>query len=41
MDLNKHGMGDLLDDKTKSFVRTKLRAETITLLRFYKEFPIE
>ena len=35
------GMGDLLDDKTKSFVRTKLRAETITLLRFYKEFPIE
>lgn len=35
-----NGIGDLLDDKMKNFVRTKLRSEIITLLRFYKEFPI-
>ena len=35
-----NGIGDLLEDKMKNFVRTKLRTETITLLRFYKEFPI-
>jgi predicted nucleotidyltransferase component of viral defense system len=33
-------MGDLLEDEMKKFVRTKLRKETITLLEFYKEFPI-
>lgn len=35
-----HGMGELLDNKMKSFVRTKLMNETISLLRFYKDFPI-
>ena len=36
-----NGIGDLIDDnKMKTFVRNKLRSETITLLRFYKEFPI-
>ena len=35
-----NGIGDLLEDEMKNFVRTKLRSETITLLNFYKEFPI-
>lgn len=35
-----NGLGELMDEETKKFVRTKLRAETIDLLRFYKEFPI-
>lgn len=34
------GMGQLMDPKMKAFVRTKLRIETIILLRFYKENPI-
>ena len=36
-----NGIGDLLEDNMKNFVRTKLRTETIMLLHFYKEFPIE
>lgn len=35
-----NGLGEMMDDKTKKFVRTKLRLETITLLKTYKEFPI-
>lgn len=35
-----NGLGELMDEDMKKFVRTKLRAETISLLRFYKEFPI-
>ena len=34
------GVGELMDNKMKIFVRTKLRTETIGLLRFYKDFPI-
>jgi predicted nucleotidyltransferase component of viral defense system len=34
------GVGELMDDEMKKFVRTKLRLETIELLRFYKDFPI-
>lgn len=34
------GLGELMDSDLKSFVRTKLRTETIGLLRFYKDFPI-
>lgn len=34
------GMGELMDNKMKQFVRTKLRVETIEYLRFYKEYPI-
>lgn len=33
------GLGELTDAKMKSFVRTKLRKETISLLSFFKEFP--
>ncbi len=35
-----HGMGELMDNKMKTFVRTELRSEVISLLKFYKEFPI-
>ena len=35
-----NGIGDLVDEKMKNFVRTKLLTETILLMRFYKEFPI-
>ena len=35
-----NGLGELMDDEMKKFVRTKLRTETISLLKFYKEFPI-
>lgn len=34
------GTGELMDNVMKKFVRTKLRAETIAYLKFYKEFPI-
>jgi len=34
------GLGELVDNDMKKFVRTKLRSETIFLLNFYKEFPI-
>ena len=35
-----NGLGELMNEDMKKFVRTKLRTETIYLLRFYKEFPI-
>jgi len=35
------GLGELMDDETKTFVKTKMRKETISLFRFYKEYPIE
>jgi hypothetical protein len=35
------GMGDLMDEKTKDFVRNKLIAETSSLLQFYRDYPIE
>ena len=34
------GLGDLMDEETKRFVKTKLKAEVMSLLRLYKEFPI-
>ncbi|MBW8333913.1 MAG: nucleotidyl transferase AbiEii/AbiGii toxin family protein [Prolixibacteraceae bacterium] len=34
------GLGELMDNDLKNFVRSKLRVETIGLLRFYKDFPI-
>lgn len=34
------GLGELMDNDLKNFVRSKLRTETIGLLRFYKDFPI-
>lgn len=33
------GLGELMEPEMKNFVRTKLRTETIMLLRFYKDFP--
>jgi len=35
-----NGIGDLIEENMKTFVRNKLRDETITLLRLYKDFPI-
>lgn len=35
-----NGLGELLDEELKNFVRSKLRTETIQMLRYYKEFPI-
>ena len=29
-----------MDEETKKFVKTRLKAEVISLLRLYKEFPI-
>ncbi|MCX6238874.1 MAG: nucleotidyl transferase AbiEii/AbiGii toxin family protein [Bacteroidia bacterium] len=34
------GLGELMENDLKNFVRTKLRTETIGLLKFYKDFPI-
>ena len=34
------GLGELMNNDLKNFVRTKLRPETIGLLRFYKVSPI-
>lgn len=35
-----NGLGELMDEDMKKFVRAKLRSETIMLLEFYKKFPI-
>lgn len=35
-----NGLGELTTPEMKNFVRTKLRTETISLLRFFKEYPI-
>lgn len=35
-----NGLGELVDNEMKNFVRAKLRQETIQLLRFYKEYPV-
>ena len=35
-----HGMGELMDEKMKQFVKTKMRLEVIKLLKFYKAYPI-
>ena len=35
-----NGLGELMDEEVKKFVRAKLRTETIFLLRLFKEFPI-
>ena len=34
------GLGELVNPELKTFIRTKLRAELVTLLRFYEAFPI-
>lgn len=35
-----NGLGELVDNDMKNFVRTRIRTETIQLVRFYKQFPI-
>lgn len=35
-----YGLGEMMDEEMKKFVRTGLRKETISFLMFYKEFPI-
>jgi hypothetical protein len=35
-----NGLGELMDDEMKNFVRHKLRTESITLMKFYKQFPV-
>lgn len=34
------GIGELMDDNMKSFVKTKLRLETIALFKIYKAIPL-
>ena len=34
------GLGELVNQEMKTFIRNKLRFEVLTLLRFYKGFPI-
>lgn len=35
-----NGIGELVDRNLKTFVRENLKAETIQLLKMYREFPI-
>ena len=35
-----NGLGELIDVNLKEFVKTKLKAETIQLLKMYREFPL-
>lgn len=35
-----NGIGELVDNKMKSFVREKLKSETLQLLKIYRDFPI-
>jgi len=34
------GLGELMEDEMKQFVKSKMRIEIISLMKFYKEFPI-
>lgn len=33
-------MGELMDEEMKKFVRTKLLADTVALMKFYRDFPM-
>jgi predicted nucleotidyltransferase component of viral defense system len=35
-----YGLGELVSDEMKTFVRNKLQKETLALFAFYKDFPI-
>jgi hypothetical protein len=35
-----YGLGELVADDMKTFVRNKLQQETIMLLKMYQQFPI-
>ena len=34
------GLGELMDEEMKKFVKTKLRMETISLFKIYKDLPL-
>jgi len=34
------GLGELMEDSMKKFVQSKMKSETVSLLKLYKEFPI-
>jgi len=34
------GLGELIDDRMRTFIHTQLRTETISLLRFFQAYPI-
>ncbi|MDF1576696.1 MAG: nucleotidyl transferase AbiEii/AbiGii toxin family protein [Bacteroidales bacterium] len=34
------GLGELMDDKMRKFVRTNMRTEAIGLLKIYKDYPV-
>ncbi|MEN8250611.1 MAG: nucleotidyl transferase AbiEii/AbiGii toxin family protein [Bacteroidota bacterium] len=34
------GLGELMENSMKQFVQNEMRSETISLLKFYKEFPL-
>lgn len=33
------GLGDLMDEETKKFVKIKLKSEVVSLLKFYQKYP--
>jgi hypothetical protein len=35
-----NGLGELVDINLKEFVKTKLKEETVQLLKMYREFPL-
>jgi predicted nucleotidyltransferase component of viral defense system len=35
-----HGLGELMDNKMKDFVRTRLKEDVLALLELYRNFPI-
>ena len=35
-----NGLGELTDGETKKFAKTKLRKETVSLLMFFRAFPV-
>jgi hypothetical protein len=34
------GLGELMDNSLKQFVQNEMKSKTISLLKFYKKFPI-
>jgi hypothetical protein len=34
------GLGELVEDNIKKFVQNEMKSKTISLLKFYKEYPL-
>jgi predicted nucleotidyltransferase component of viral defense system len=34
-----HGLGELMDQEMKNFIKTKMRSETIIFMKYYRDFP--